>query len=133
MCWILGPTIQNIIIYSLNSKNGCFAIKNLQLNFSFALICPDLYKCPDIFQYSSLFITDLYTVFVLSPKIKGIIQDQRLFSLTVRLLLRRQRDQVQSNKIAILVHDFLPNCMIFFDLSSSWLSDLYITKICVFC
>ena len=32
-----------------------------------------------------------------------------------------------------LVHDFLPNWMIFFHLLSTWLSDLYITKNCVFC
>ena len=31
------------------------------------------------------------------------------------------------------IHDFLPNWMIFFHLLSTWLSDLYITKNCVFC
>ena len=35
--------------------------------------------------------------------------------------------------MAILVRDFLPNWMIFFHLSTTWLSDLYITKKCVFC
>ena len=33
----------------------------------------------------------------------------------------------------ILLDDFLPNWMIFFHLSSTWMSDLYITKSCIFC
>jgi hypothetical protein len=31
----------------------------------------------------------------------------------------------------MLLHDFLPNWMIFFRLSSTWLSDLYVTKNCI--
>ena len=38
---------------------------------------------------------------------------------------------IESN--GILGHDFLPNWMIFFHLSTTWLSDLYITKKCDFC
>ena len=50
--------------------------------------------------------------------------------------LRRQRDQVQYHDCEIayyIVHDFLPNWMIFFHFSSSWFSDLQVTKNCDFC
>ena len=32
-----------------------------------------------------------------------------------------------------MAHDFVPNWMIFFHLPSTWSSDLYITKSCIFC
>ena len=33
----------------------------------------------------------------------------------------------------LLIHEFLPNWMIFFHLSFTWFRDLYVTKNCVFC